>query len=211
MTNKKMTDKFRWIFYGTTLAIGFILMLVRSPHYNWDMVAYIGVAQSYISTNKAEIHRNTYDQLQKYLPPERFDERIDADIFRSSMYKNADYFSQQLPFYSVKPLYPALMLALNFIGVNFVSASVWISKISFLLCMLVILIWLGRYLKKETASLMVLLILFFNPALFFSSFSTPDSLSGFLFLLCSYFLFAAKKPMYSILLFPLLILARPDN
>lgn len=208
-------DKYKWVLYGAVLLVGLIYVGTRIPQYNWDMVPYIGVAQSYISADKKEIHRNTYDQIQKNLSKEQFNQIIGADQptpnYRSLVYENKEYFSQQLPFYSVKPLYPALILALKSIGVNFVSASVWVSRISFLLCMLVILIWLDRYLRKESASLAFLLILFSQASVFFSRFSTPDSLSGFFFLLCSYLLFAAKKPVQSILLFPLLILARPDN
>jgi hypothetical protein len=45
------------------------------------------------------------------------------------MAEHPNYFIQQLPFYSDKPLYPGLMFLMSLFGVNLVAASVLISSV----------------------------------------------------------------------------------
>jgi len=73
------------------------------PLYNWDLVAYVGVMYSYDINDKKELHDKTYATIN-----------LKFHILSGMHINTVDYairwqvivsIYEQLPFYSVKPIY----------------------------------------------------------------------------------------------------------
>src|ERR1700681_3551732 len=101
------------------VAAGLALYAFVWPSNNWDMLPYAGVIASWQTSDADAIHRDAYASiggLPEYAvlvgtaPPSEFKH----DIFSDSI-----HFVQQLPFYSIKPLYCLLLAGLHPPGLFF--------------------------------------------------------------------------------------------
>ena len=107
-----------------------------TPYYNWDIIGYVGVAYSFVEDKAELVHTKTYSEIKENVPSSQYSLLIGqgsgSKLYKSAVARNPENFVQQLPFYSVKPLYPTLMLLLKWLGIDLVSASVLISQTSYL-------------------------------------------------------------------------------
>jgi len=101
----------------------FAIYYAQRPAYNWDMIAYIAVALMDIGVPAATVHQKTYDALMD-VPEKARKPLLESGEYRINVAKDPLKFRAQLPFYSVKPLYPALMSILYRAGIGLVTASI---------------------------------------------------------------------------------------
>jgi len=97
----------------------------RHPFLNWDMIAYMGVAESFSSGDPQKIYDATMERARDVYPPGAYE-----NITRKNALSNqADVFYQQLPLYSIKPLYTGGIWLLDALGMPMPKAT-WVLSIS---------------------------------------------------------------------------------
>jgi hypothetical protein len=184
----------------------------RNREYNWDMIPYMGVILSYDSSDTKYLHDTIYNIIEKQVPANDYKLLVNGGIgARLHSAENADFFSKQLPFYTVKPFYTGFVYFLYKTGVPLEKATVLPSIISYFLIGLLIGYWLKKYLHLYLALPVSLLIMLCRPMLATAGISTPDCLSALILLIAFYFLIE-KKSLVGICVFLMLsIFTRLDN
>lgn len=181
------------------------------PTYNWDMVAYVAVALLDEGTAADRVHDVTYDLAKQAEPAAAYADLTDGNDYRRLVAGDAARFAEQLPFYTVKPVYPWLMSLLHRAGIELVAASVAIAAAAYAGISLLLYIWLVRWLKPLVAvPVMALLALcpYLTPL---AHLSTPDSLSVLTLLATLFCLTEAISVAAGLVLLALAILVRPEN
>ena len=109
------------------------------------------------------------------LPREAHEFLFGGSEFKKDTYnRGADYrymvahdlkiFADQLPFYTVKPVYPALMSLFVRAGVNPVTATMIISGAAYAAICLLLYVWISRWINPAI-SLVITALLSLNPVL----------------------------------------------
>ena len=183
--------------------------------YDWDIIAYVGIVYSITEDSIEEAHARTYAEIKKSVSPRRYQFLIGENAVSSEYIKivarDPQSFAQQLPFYSVKPLYPAMLYLLSKLNIDIVPASILISQISYLLIGGLLMYWLTKYYPIVPACLLTIGLVSIPFVLLLATYSGPDGLSVLLVLL-GLFLFTETKYLKSAIAVLLIsITARPDN
>lgn len=198
-------------------ALGLVVVfnLTRAyPFYMWDMLPYIGIAYSYTEDEPERIHSLTYEAVRRVLPPKRYQElttNVRTRNFREPVAANPQYFQNILPWYTVKPFYPAAIFLLGRFGVDPVTASVAISMAAYVGIAVVILLWFSRIIGYVPAAVFSALIISFQPIINLARFSTPDASSSLITIVCLFLLAEKRAVRTAVVLSVLSILVRPDN
>jgi len=204
------------------ISVTYATALAQRPLYNWDLVPYVAVALIDAGEPSDGVREKTYAIVKQSVPPEAFEFLSGGSEYKKPPYNlGPDYrytvahdskiFADQLPFYTVKPVYPALIALLYKAGVNPVTASIAISAAAYAAICLLLYIWISRWLNA-TISLLITALISLNPFLtMLAPLSTPDSLSVFALLLGTFFLIETGFLMAGAIIFVLAILIRPEN
>ena len=145
---------------------------IRQPHYTWDLLGYVGCAVN--STDPKVIHDVAFDAIRD--APS--DEDIRADNpYRKDVVANPYHFAEQLPFYSIKPVYVALIKVLHQAGMSFQKSAVAISAASNFLLAVLLWQWLTAYLSGWSLAAACTLIMLSPNILVLSRWATPDCLA----------------------------------
>lgn len=136
------------------LLFGLAFNLGRSsPVYGWDVLPYAAIAISmWNDKDFKEIHSQTYHLAQEVLPQERYAE-FTGGHYRSAMAEHPDYFWQQLPFYTVKPFYPAAIALTSRLGINEIDASILLVRVAYVGLGLLLFIWLASIVPPVSAGI----------------------------------------------------------
>lgn len=204
---------------GLVIILSFLMaVLVKvPPAHNWDLLGYVGVVYSFTEDDPEVIHDKTYAEAKANVPPARYRNLIGESLpeesrdkkYRASVATDPKSFVQQLPFYGVKPAYPALMFLLSKTGMDLVTASVVISKTATVLIVVLLYYWLSINLRPVVATILTMLMIRLVAAT--AGTSSPDALSN-LFLLGAFFLLIEYRTVRVALLVTILSIAvRPDN
>jgi hypothetical protein len=193
------------------------VLLAHHPQYDdWDAFAYVAVALRDAGTPLDQVHRETFQVMRAFLPPAYWDlltghGDVDPE-FRQALTANASAFMAQLPFYSVKPIYPMLMAILYETGAGMTASAMAITSAAYFGFGLVVYFWFRCWMQPFIAfAAMALTIL--NPYLVsVGRAMIPDMLSVLtiftaVFVVLEHRRFAAVS--VALLLFALLI--RPEN
>ena len=170
---------------------------VLQPQYTWDLLGYIGCSVD--SSDPRAIHRVAFDSIRSISSNKEI--QVDSP-YRADVAANPYHFAEQLPFYSIKPIYVVFVKGLHRLGVPFPEAAVTVSAASNLLLALLLWRWLGAYLSGLPLAAACSLIMLSPNVLALSRWATPDCLAtlvaGFAFYLvlerkwyfwgCSFFL-----------------------
>ncbi|HEY8470266.1 MAG TPA: hypothetical protein VIL18_11520 [Longimicrobiales bacterium] len=181
------------------------------PYYNWDMLGYVGAAHRLAGASPVEAHRWTFDRAAEVVPPEQYAWLVEGSELGQTVAADPAAFTQQLPFYSVKPAYPLLIRALDALGLEPILASVWISRAAYAAIGLVILLWLWRFLSLGAALATAWAIMAVQVVLETGQLSTPDALSAVVVLSALCLVFEAHRFGTGLFLLLLSIAIRPDN
>jgi hypothetical protein len=156
--------------------VGFFLLLsayaVLHPEYSWDLLGYIGSAVP--STDARTIHDVAFDAIRPFAAKK--DIQVD-NPYRVDVAANAYHFAEQMPFYSIKPVYVALIKGEHRLGMPFPRAAVAISSVSNFLLALLVWRWLSPYLAGPPLAASCTLIMLSPNILELSRWATPDSLA----------------------------------
>jgi len=194
----------------------------QRPLYNWDMIPYVAVALLDAGQPADSLRETTYDIIKNSTAAEAHEFLLGGSKYKKDTYnRGADYrymvandsniFADQLPFYTVKPVYPALMSVLYRVGVNPVRASIAISATAYAAICLLLYVWISQWLNPAL-SLPIAALLSLNPIVTpLAQLATPDALSVFVLLLGTFFTIETKFLRTGIGIFIASILIRPEN
>lgn len=187
--------------FGYAAFLGF-----TRPYHNWDMLAYVGSAISWSEPDTQRLYDKAMTDVNSVVGPEHY-----KNMSTSILSNNPESFRQQLPFYTVKPLYVALVFALHRMGSTYGAATWHISVFSFLALGLVLALWRSRLdYGVWLLAIVVLSCLGEWPMLSLARFSTPDALATTLIMAALFFLLKRRSLAAFIGIGAASILARPD-
>jgi hypothetical protein len=232
MTISRAAEKRRFVHSSAAGWIGLILAALMStlyaawfasrPLYNWDMIPYVAIALLDVGHSADSLRQKTYEIMERGSPIGAHEFLFGGSEYKKDTYnRGADFrymvahdsktFADILPFYTVKPVYPALMSLLVRAGVNPVTATMIISGASYAAICLLLYVWISRWLNPAI-SLLVTALLSLNPVLIpLAQLATPDSLSVFILLFGTFLAIELRYPATAITVFVLSILIRPEN
>ena len=186
----------------------------KNSYYDLDIVMYTACAISGNNASPAEIHKQAYAMAKKDLGEEKFAQLTDSTkYFRNSVYKNAANFYSQLPFYTVKPLYVAVLSVAYKLGFSPILFSTYINIFCYLAIAAILLLYLTRisgFYKAYAASFCIMLL----PVLLDTLKSnTPDMPAALLILAATLLLLSEKQSFrnMAVVVCCLLIFTRPEN
>lgn len=200
---------------NNALGAGYILVLLlmsifayMRPFYNWDMLPYVASALSLEGTT--DIHSQTYTVVKNVVPESTYNLLTEANAYRVTNASDPKSFAEQLPFYTIKPLYIFLVYAISQMGINMVSSSVLVSIGAYFGTGILLFLWI-RKLNNPYLIVGLPFLMCSAPLLNLARLSTPDALSTLLQVLAMYLLLQKRAlKLFSIVLI-LCLLARPDN
>jgi len=188
-------------------AIYVVWLGFTQPYMNWDIVTYTGTVLSWKYKDAQTLYTATAELLKAELPDWVY-KQVWLD---SELTQNAKAFAQQLPFYTVKPLYTGSMGLLHKLGAT-LTASSWIISALSMAGLLALMLFLPpkRLHLIWLPGIAALLWLGPWPMADLARFSTPDALSLFLVMAAAASWLRWKNWLLLALLGMLATLARPD-
>jgi hypothetical protein len=148
---------------------------VLQPQYTWDLLGYIGCSVE--SSDPRIIHEVAFDSIRGITA----NKDIQADTpYRADVTANPYHFAEQLPFYSIKPVYVMLVKGLHRLGEPYAKATVTVSAVSNFLLAVLVWYWLSAYLSGLPLAATCSLIMLSPNILALSRWPTPDCLATLL-------------------------------
>ena len=203
-----------WTFYVyAALMLLISIYSFKKAEYNWDMLPYMAVILQHDGNNDIEkIHSQVYTIAKHSVSEQVFSKLIDpGSPYRKSVFTNPAAFSQQLPFYVVKPLYTRLCYLFYKCGLSLPKATAFPSAISFFLISLLVYSWIGKYLPQITGFIFSILLMLSPFMLAAAKLSTPDLFSALLLVAGIYSYVEMRSHDLPALFLLLAIFARLDN
>ena len=183
-----MNKRILTIAYATVILLGTAFMFSR-PNYGWDMLPYSALALSYDIADPDSTHALAYAEARRVLPAAKYALLVDTtDAYRRQALRDPEFFSRELVFYSIKPLFVAGIYAVYRLGFSIPRATILPSLISFALVSVLLLVWTRRLLPEPYAVGLSLSVVLGPFVLANGRGSTPDLPTALLLLIGSYFL-----------------------
>jgi hypothetical protein len=200
------------------IALGIAGYAVYRPAGNADLIEYIAVVHQWEGATGAALNVETYADLDELLDDVRFADisgtqgitELGRDAYLAKIKADPEALRQQLPFYSVKPLYPALMAALGVAGVPLGFGSVLISAAAYAALILLLFRWASRHVGEWSAVILATLIALSAPFWILARLSTPDALALLIGMSGLYVLLEWRRPGLALAILLVAILARPN-
>ena len=180
------------------------------PGANTDLIFYAATVHQWDGLDDQAIHDAALADARKDLGNTVYQAMVTENDYMRTVAADPEALVQQIPFYSVKPLFPALMIGLRFFGVSLGTAQLLISLASYFLLGLLVFIWLRRHHPPLVAAALGSLIIISSPWAVLARIQSPDALSLLLTVLAIYLLLELRRvgPAFFVLL--VTILARPN-
>lgn len=200
---------------GVLLAVLYLFQTTirPQPDYNWDAVQYMNLILEYDGVENDSIrHIQTYQHLKEEVPAEHFKLLADTDHwFRVRNYQSYEVFQEQIPFYSIKPIFIINCWVFYKMGFSLFDAT-WIPS---LLCFFIIALIFYRYISSKKGyvigAIATLMIMLTPPFMELSILSTPDAMGTMTLILVALY-YLEKKSIWVLLMLSIAtILIRPDH
>lgn len=194
-----------WFVLYIALFLGLSAAALAQPTYSWDLLGYIG--SSVDSSDPQIIYHETFAAIQ----PIRSNKGIQLENpYRVDVAANPFHFAEQLPLYSIKPGYVALLKALHRFGLPYPKSAVMISAGSNFLLAMLLWFWLAAYLESFVLFGVCSLIMLSPNLLELSRWATPDALATLLAAAGLYLILARQKYFWGSALLVLDVWIRTD-
>ena len=172
--------------YWLAFSLGLLVFTLNKPILNWDMIPYVAASRMLQSDDLFEVHRTVFEDLRDYVSAREFSNLTASNKYREAVAGSPEALGQQLPHVSNKVLYTLSLRVLETLGMNAFYATHFISAVSYVVGLWVLLFafrgrihWYFEYLLPLAAIAFGVVEL--------SRLSTPDGL-GFLTLCIAAFL-----------------------
>jgi len=188
------------------------------PAGNADIVEYVATVHVWHGLSGQMLSDATYRDLAAFLTPAQYNDVTGAagdptsnrNAYLHALATDPTALAEQIPFYSVKPLYPALMAGLNALGLSLGVASVLISAIAYGLVGLLLFAWFIRHLSPWRAWLAATLLLVSPPFWVLGQLSSPDALTLLIVAIGAFTFVELRRPWAAIAVLLVAVLARPN-
>lgn len=183
------------------------------PLYNWDILPTVALVNE-PSSDPVRLHARAYATADAETPPEA------ARSFRVSEYdtknrldsaQNPWHFAEQLPLYSVKPLYILTLAAMHGAEIPTFAAARLLSVISFAVLGSIFFLWLRKFTGALAASLSTCFLLATPDFLSVGGETSPDAFFACLALAGIYLVFEKKQFLWGWCFLALVPLVRTDG
>ncbi len=171
----------------------------------------MGCAINLTESDQVKIHSEVYEQAKQELPADDFNEMTGAVPFRRDVAENPWHFAEQLPFYSIRPLYIELLAIVHRCGLTYIQATRLVSALSLAVLGILVFLWIKTYVETWRAGLVSGLMLLTSPIFLAGRTGSPDALSGMVVVLALYLLIEKERLFAGILLFFCSLFIRSDN
>lgn len=211
MNAKQRLTKSAILLYAAVALLTSVYAYLR-PDYDWDVLAYIGVVHMYEGHDAQTVHRMTYDDVKAKVSADEFEALTHSkDGYRAAVYADPEAFRQQLPFYTIKPLFNGLVFVLHQLGIPAMDAGMAVSITGYLTFCAVLFLCIRSYGGHPLVWLAGALFITCPPLFALSRMANPDMLSTCLIAIAFYLLLVRKSPAgFGAVMF-LSVFARTDN
>ena len=184
-----------------------IFFSVSQPFKNWDIICYMASAKAFEEKDYNKLHDFTYKELRKEVSETEYD-LMTHGPYREAISKDVQAFSEQLPFYQIRPVYNSIVYLLYKSGVDIGFSTYIVSGVSVAIALLVLCQISSICLTKRMAIVILFLIFYFR-VFDLSRFSTPDGM-GFLAMVAMSYFFIRRLMLPVFLLAILIVGIRGD-
>lgn len=184
-----------------------------NPFYNWDILPYAALVGGR-SSDPLSLHAEAYRSVESAAPPEivrSFNATGPNPRYRQDMASNPWHFAEQLPLYSVKPLYLLVLAAIHHAGPSALEAAELVSVSSFAILGIVLFVWMRRSTGGLLAAIGVGFLLSTAEFIGTGAETTPDAFFAALGLVGLFFLFAEERAFLGLCTLGVLPLVRSDG
>lgn len=205
-----------WVFIDVLyilIALSFSVYNFQNREYDWDLPGYLGcLFESENPGNLEKIKNETYISIRKEASPKQFDNLVEASEHRKILYKKADAFYEQLPYFQVKIGYNLLVRAFYFVGFSAPYSVLFLNSVLFFISIIFFYFSLKAIYSGYPFFVFFVSILFSSlPVLhYLSRIASPDILLVLLLLVFANFVINNKKPIYVFFIIFLIVFSRPD-
>jgi hypothetical protein len=151
---------------------------VRQPQYTWDVVGYVGA--SIPSSSPEFVYEQTFLVMKPVIANTNNAEVQPDNKYRADVVANPYHFAEQLPFYSIKPLYVDLIRGFHRLGLPYPQSAVAISAAASFLLAVLLWMWLSPYLAGLPLVACCTMIMLSPNILGLARWATPDCLATFI-------------------------------
>ena len=148
---------------------------VYAPFHNWGVIGYISSAKSFELYDIKDIHDFTYKTIKNNLPKEKYEALVTGN-YGAVISQDSRAFSEQLPFYQIRPVYNFLIFILHKVGVDIIFATHIISGVSVVLGLFALYFMGYRRLWPPLIPAVSVISIIFG-VVELARFSTPDGLA----------------------------------
>jgi len=177
---------------------------------NWDMIGYMAVITSWQTTNPVEMHRRVYQQIRRTTSPAAYEE-LTSGSFRKDITANPWHLAEQLPFYSIKPLYLDVVWLGHWFGLRLDQSMRILSVLAVFGLGILCFQWMRIYLSDPQSAIISACLFLTAPLYRLETFSEPDALNALVLAASLYLLFEKGKKFPGLLLLCAAPLVRPDS
>jgi hypothetical protein len=195
---------FRFV-YIIGCALALLTISIARPANNWDMIGYVSSAYHYLGLKGAELHSRTYDDIRATTSADEYAQMIDTP-YELAVSQDPVALEQQLPFYTIRPLYVGLTIMASSFTDTMSMATTVVSAFAGFFIVLITGLFLLRVNIWVLLSLPVALILV-NIA-YMSNLNSPDALAAALAIASLYI--ASRGSVWALVPLALLPVARTD-
>jgi len=195
-----------WFALYVALFAGLSAFALKQPTYTWDLLGYIG--SSVTSSDPQVIYREAFTAIQ----PIRSNKGIQLENpYRTDVAANPFHFAEQLPLYSIKPAYVALLKTLHRFGLPYPKSAVVISAASNFVLAMLLWFWLSSHVDGIALFGASSLIMLSPNLLIISRWATPDALATFIAAFGLYLILGREKHFWGSSLLVLDVWIRTDS
>ena len=195
-----------WFALYVAVFAGLSAFALVQPTYTWDLLGYIG--SSVTSSDPQIIYHETFAAIQ----PIRSNKGIQLENpYRIDVAANPFHFAEQLPLYSIKPAYVALLKALHRFGLPYPRSAIVISAASNFALAMLLWFWLSAYVEGFILFGVCTLVMLSPNLLIISRWATPDALATFIAAFGLYLILGREKYFWGSSLLVLDVWIRTDS
>jgi hypothetical protein len=181
------------------------------PKNNWDVLPYAGVITSWRTSDADAIHRDAYASIRGLPEYAVLVGTGPVSEFKQDIFSDSIHFVEQLPFYSIKPLYCLLVAGLHRLGFSFPQSMAIISVSSFVVLCVLTWFWLRRYLIQSQSMAFAVLLVISPPIYEVARLASPDALGLMLFALALYLFLESSHAVTGGTVLLVALWVRPDS
>jgi hypothetical protein len=194
-----------WILFACLLVLN---LVGTRPYCNWDALAYTATVYAWEGNLPDEVHALAYAEFERVCPSDAAGSRT---AYEEAVAASPTALAEQLPFYTIKPIYPALIWVLNAAGLDPMQAGRIVSVMGYVGVGALVMLWLRSFLRPLGAATLAWLLMSLTFAVDLARLSTPDGLSTAVVLAALYAVFLARRPLLGLALLVGSVAIRPDN